>query len=249
MSRTIPSVTAGVVLLLAAAVAFLPAVSSCTMSNTIVVKSDGSGTVAVRLEVTKLFREYLASMAEVAGQADPAKKGELFDLKEIRKGFEDRPGVTVRRLASPKPEVLEADLAFRSVQEVFASEAALKSTGVVTFTQANGTRTLKLHLDRSNYGQVAKIFPGLSNPLFEGMGPQESDTITEEEYLEMIRFSLGDEGPGLVKKSFIDVTIRPEGEIVSQAGGTAVNGGVLFRIPLLRLLVLDKPLDYAVTFR
>lgn len=241
MSRKIP--------LLAVSAALLLAVLSCTMGNTIVVRSDGSGTLAVRLEVTKLFREYLSSMAEVAGQADPAKAGQLFDLKEIRKGFEERPGITVRRLASPRPEVLEADLAFRSVQEVFSSEAALKSTGVVTFAQSNGTRTLKVHLDRANYGQVAKIFPGLSNPLFEGMGPQESDTITEEEYLEMIKFSLGDEGPALVKKSYIDVTIKPEGEVLSQSGGTPVNGGVLFRIPLMRLLVLDKPLDYSVTFK
>jgi hypothetical protein len=241
MSRKIP--------LLGGAAVVLLAVLSCSMSNTIVVKSDGSGTVAVRLEVSKLFREYLSSMAEVAGQADAAKKDQLFDLKEIRKGFEDRPGITVKRLASPKPEILEADLGFRSIQEIFASEAALKGASIVSFTQANGTRTLKLHLDRTNYAQVAKILPGMSNPLFEGMGPQESDTITEEEYLEMITFSLGEEGPALLKKSFIDVTIRPEGELVSQVGGTAANGGVLFRIPLLRLLVLDKPLDYSVTFK
>jgi hypothetical protein len=81
------------------------------------------------------------------------------------------------------------------------------------------------------------------------MGPQANDTITEAEYLEMIKFSLGDEGPALVKKSFIEMAIRPEGEIVSQTGGTQTNGTVVFRIPLLRLLVLDKPLDYSVTFK
>ena len=241
MSRTISFLAVSLVLLAAAL--------SCSMSNTVVVKSDGSGTVAVRLEVSKLFREYLSSMADLSGQADAAKSDQLFDLKEIRKGFEAKPGITVKRLASPKPEVLEADLAFRSIQEVFASDATLKNTGVVSFTQNGGTRTVKVRLDRSNYKQVSALFPGLSNPLFEGMGPQENDTITEEEYLEMIKFSLGEEGPGLVKKSFIDVIIKPEGEMVSQVGGTVTNGAVLFRIPLLRLLVLDKPLDYSVTFR
>jgi hypothetical protein len=231
------------------AAALLLVLSSCTMTNTVVVKTDGSGTVAVRLEVTKLFSEYLASMAELSGQADAAKSGQLFDLKEIRKGFESKPGITVRKLASPRPEVLEADLAFRSLQEVFAADVALKSAGVVTFTQANGTRTVKLHLDRANYKQLSALFPGVSNPLVEGMGPQANDTITEAEYLEMITFSLGEEGPALVKKSFIDVAIRPEGEIVSQSGGTVSGGTVLFRIPLLRLLVLDKPLDYSVTFK
>jgi hypothetical protein len=232
-----------------AAALLLLVLASCSMSNTVVVKTDGSGTVAVRLEISRLFREYLASMAELSGQSGTAKEGQLFDLKEIRKGFEAKPGITVKRLASPKPETLEVDLAFRSIQEVFTTDDTLKSAGVVSFTQGNGTRTVKVHLDRANYKQVATLFPGVSNPLFEGMGPQVEDTITEAEYLEMIQFSLGEEGPALVKKSFIDVAIRPEGEIVSQAGGTVSNGTVLFRIPLLRLLVLDKPLDYVVTFK
>jgi hypothetical protein len=231
------------------AAAILLLAVSCTMSNAIVVKSDGSGTVAVRVEVSKLFQEYLVSMAEVGGQAEMAKGGRLFDLKEIQKGFEGRPGITVKRLVSPKPETLEADIAFRSIQEVFASDDALKGAGLISFTQSNGTRTVKVHLDRTNYKQTSTLFPGLSNPLFEGMGPQVNDTITEAEYLEMIKFSLGDEGPTLVKKSFIEISIRPEGEIVSQTGGTQTNGTVVFRIPLLRLLVLDKPLDYSVTFK
>jgi hypothetical protein len=234
---------------LAFAAALVLLLASCSMSNTVVVKTDGSGTLAVRLEISKMFRDYLVSMAEVSGQAEMAKGGQLFDLKEIRKGFEAKPGLTVKRLASPKPETLEVDLAFRSIQEIFAADASLKSAGVVSFTQSNGTRTIKVHLDRANYKQVSALFPGMSNPLFEGMGPQETDTITEAEYLDMIKFSLGEEGPALVKSSFIDVAIRPEGEIVTQAGGTVSNGTVLFRIPLLRLLVLDKPLDYAVTFR
>jgi hypothetical protein len=36
---------------------------------------------------------------------------------------------------------------------------------------------------------------------------------------------------------------------VAQTGGTAVPGGVVFRLPLLRVLLLDKPLDYSLTFK
>ena len=75
------------------------------------------------------------------------------------------------------------------------------------------------------------------------------DTTTEAEYLDMVSFSIGDQGPGLLKKSFITMTIDPEGDIVSQTGGTISGGAVIFRIPVLRLMVLDKPLDYSVTFK
>jgi hypothetical protein len=81
------------------------------------------------------------------------------------------------------------------------------------------------------------------------MGPQVNDQISDPEYLEMIKFSLGDEAPGLVQKSFVTITIKPEGQILSQTGGTLSGGAVVFKIPLLRLLVLDKPLDYTVSFK
>jgi hypothetical protein len=45
------------------------------------------------------------------------------------------------------------------------------------------------------------------------------------------------------------LTIDPEGDIISQVGGTVSGGAVTFRIPLLRLLVLDEPLDYSLTFK
>jgi len=65
----------------------------------------------------------------------------------------------------------------------------------------------------------------------------------------MIKFTLGDQAPGLVQKSFVTITIKPEGQILSQNGGTLSAGTVTFKIPLLRLLVLDKPLDYTVSFK
>ena len=108
---------------------------------------------------------------------------------------------------------------------------------------------MKLHLDRTNYTQLAALFPLLKDPTFSSFMPQVNDTITDEDYLQMVQFSIGDDGPSLLKKSFITLTIDPEGDIISQVGGTLSGGAVTFRIPLLRMLVLDKPLDYSVTFK
>jgi hypothetical protein len=35
---------------------------------------------------------------------------------------------------------------------------------------------------------------------------------------------------------------------VSQTGGRIENGAAVFEVPLLRMLMLEKPLDYSVTF-
>jgi hypothetical protein len=223
--------------------------ASCSVKQTLLIKTDGSGSLAMRVEITKLLHEYIISLAEVAGQTEMVKTGKIFNPKDIQKGFESQPGVTVKRVETPKPDILEVDIFYSSIQEVFSKGDAAKSAGAISYGESGGKKTLKLHLDRATYKQLSVVFPLLADPMFAGLGPQANEKISDEEYLEMVRFSLGDEGPGLLKKSFIDLTIKPEGEIVSQTGGTLANGGVLFRIPLLRLLVLDKPLDYSVSFK
>jgi hypothetical protein len=232
-----------------AAVVIAIAAASCSVSQTIVIKADGSGTVAMHAEVSTLLHEYLASLAELSGKPGLMTGGKVFDAAAIRKDFEARPGVTVRKAVTPTPDSLDLELAYASIQDVFAKDATLKIAGALAYSETGGTKSVKLHLDRTNYTQLSSLFPMLKDPTLASLGPQVNDTITDDEYLEMVRFSLGDDGPALLKKSFVTLTIDPEGEIVSQSGGTVSGGAVTFRIPLLRLLVLDKPLDFSVTFK
>ncbi len=222
---------------------------SCTVGQSVVIKSDGSGTASLRVAISRLLRDYLLSLAEVSGQADQVKQGRVFDLQEIRKGFAGRQGITIQRLESPSPDTLEMDLGFRSLEDLFVSDPGLAGAGAFTLTQSGGTRTLTMHLDKRTFGHLSALFPVLADPTIAGLGPQPNDTVTEDEYLSMIEFALGAGGPELVKKSFITVTIRPEGQVVSQTGGSLSNGAVSYRIPLLSLLVLSKPLDYSISFR
>ena len=222
---------------------------SCSANQTIHINSDGSGTLAMHAEVTKLMHDYLESLAEVAGTPGFMSGGKVFDAAAIKKDFGSRPGLTVKKVVAPTADSLDLELAFSSIRDVFTADAALTSAGALLYSESGGKKTVKIHLDRSNYTQLSTLFPMLNDPVFAGMGPQVKDTITDDEYVEMIRFSMGDDGPGLLKKSFITLTIDPEGEILSQSGGSVSGSAVVFRIPLLRLLVLDKPLDYSVTFR
>ncbi|MGA2477300.1 MAG: hypothetical protein ABSG63_00955 [Spirochaetia bacterium] len=222
---------------------------SCSVNQTIMIKSDGSGTLAMRADVSKLLRDYIGSLSEVSGKPAPAAGANLFDAAAIRKDFETRKGLTVKKAVTPTPTSFDLELSYTSIRDIFASDATLKNAGVMTWSEEAGKKTLKLHLDRTNYTQLSALFPMLKDPAIAGLGPQVNDTITDAEYLDMIKFSLGDDGPGLLKKSFITLTIDPEGEIISQSGGTVNGGTVVFRIPLIRLLVLDKPLDYSVSFK
>ncbi len=223
-------------------------VSACSVNQSIVVKNDGSGTASLHAEVSKLLADYIASLAEVSGKSVPAG-GAVFDAAAIRKDFEARPGMTVKKVATPTPNSLDLDLAFASIQDVFTRDDALKSSGALTYSESGGKKTIRLHLDKANYTQLSALFPMLKDPTVASLGPQVNDTTTEAEYLDMVSFSIGADGPALLKKSFITLTIDPEGDIISQTGGTLSGSAVVFRIPLLSLMVLNKPLDYSVTFK
>ncbi len=223
--------------------------AGCTVNQTIAVKGDGSGTASMHAEVSQLLADYIASLAEVSGKKTSTPGGAVFDVAAIRKDFSARPGITVTKAVTPTKNSLDLDLSFASIQDVFRSDEKVSSSGALLYTVSGGKKTITLHLDRKNYTQLSALFPMLKDPTLASLGPQVDDTVTEDEYLQMVAFSIGDEGPALVKKSFITLTIDPEGEILSQTGGTISGGAVTFRIPLLRLMVLDKPLDYSVSYQ
>jgi hypothetical protein len=218
--------------------------ASCAVNQRVALEPDGSGTAGVRIKLEKLLTEYLKDLSEVSGGA---AQDRVFNVEDIRKGFASRQEVTLTRVESPSPERLEMDLAFRSVEKLFAE--AGKTQTILSLRRSGDTTTLKVHLDRKNFPQLLELAPFLKNPLFQGLGPQENDDTTEAEYLELIDLALGEGGSAALKTSVIETTVLVKGKVLSQTGGTLVPGGVQFRIPLLRVLLLDKPLDYALSFK
>ncbi len=236
----------------AAALAFLALLLlSCSVRPEVTLNADGSGEAVVRVTVQKFLAEYLLDLAEFAGAAKSRDAG-MFDEKEIRAAFEGKPGVTVKGVRIPKPEELELRLAFRSIDDLVRGQKELADTGIVTFRNDGGTRTLRLHLDQKNFAKISSLLPssdGSTETILSVFGPQQGVAITEAEYLEAMEFTLGEQGPKAIEDSSVDVTVTVNGKLVSQKGGTAKGSVVTFRIPLLKLLMLNEPLDYEIVFK
>ncbi len=211
---------------------------ACTSRQTIDVKGDGSGTATVRFEVKKLFSDYFAG----EGSA------KVFDAARVKQGIEKRPGFTVTRITTPTPETLEMDLAFQDIRSLVSDGDPPGNDGIISVTRKDGRTTMALHLDRRSAKKMGGLFSEVSNPAFKEMSPREQRTRTEKDYLEAIEFAVGKEGPPLVKSSFLELTVRVDGELVSQTGGRIAGGAAVFNVPLLRMLMLEKPLDCSVTF-
>ena len=222
---------------------FVLLLPSCQANHQVFIEADGSGCVRARIELARVFADYLLELAELTGSG--AKL--IFNTEEIRKGFEANPLLSLNRIRSAKAELLELEISFHRIQELFAPQAEQRQ--IVSLRQNSEEVTLAVHVDRGNVDQIEKLFPFLNNPLFEGLGPRENDSTSEKEYLEMIELIMGPEGAQALKSSFLEVHFKPQGILISQSGGRIRDGSALFRIPLLQVLLLDKPLDYTVVFK
>ena len=226
--------------------------AGCSVDQEIAVRVNGAGEAEVRVELQPVFIDYLLALAEVAEEVDlpddPAAP--LFDVAEVEAAIAEWPGVEAARIVSSAPELLEMRLTFDDLQAAFSPAASGPDAMTPLISLTGGSRrTLSVHLDSDNYHQLTTLFPVLEHPLVISLGPQPDLDVTDEEYLEMMQFVLGDEGPPAILDSEVTVRVRVEGRVVEQRGGELQeDGSVLLRIPLLRILVLDRALDYRIVF-
>ncbi len=223
--------------------------SSCSVNESIYLKKDGSGTFNSTVVMKKIFVEYLKNLAEVTGDKEKITDNKVFDIPEIKKSLATRQGIKLKSISTPKPDTLKLSVKFNNIEETLGSNEDISSTGIISFKKEGKRKKLKFHLNKKNFKQLTKAFPALSNPLIESMGPQEDTTTTEADYLDMMKFALGENGPKAIKSSYIKVTVECEGKIISQRGGKVTHANtVVFKIPLIKMLLLNEPLEYSLTF-
>ncbi len=224
-------------------------ISACSMVNQAVVKPDGSGEVSFDVSVRPFLIDTMKEMATLSGEENDLPEGHLFDITQIQKDFAAKETVTLKEVCTPKPEHLQGNFAFDDIGVLFQKEKELTEAGIITVTKTGSQTVLNFHLEKSNFAQVATLFPIVETPLFEMFGPQKGEKITEEEYYEMVALAFGEAGAEGLKDSRIELRVKVKGEVVRQTGGTVEGNTVIFSIPLVKVLLLNEPLDYSIVFK
>jgi len=225
-------------------------VISCSVKQEAYISTDGSGKVSFKFAVEDFFVQTIRDMTEFLGEENSdLPKGQIYDVEQMKKDFDENEGVDLIRLESPKTEVLEGEFRFQNIEEVFSREEELTQAGMLTFRKKGDVYDLQVRLERDTFPQLYDFAPILKTPFFEMFGPMENAGVSKEEYLEMLEYALGEKGPPGVLNSEIKLTVNVEGEVLDQQGGKFENGKVVFRIPLIKVLVLNEPLEYGIQFR
>jgi hypothetical protein len=222
---------------------------ACTIKNNVTMQPSGAGTIEINYRLEPFLIEFIKEMGGLVTEESELEEGTLFNLDKIRADFDKNPTIAVVKLESPKPEILTGRFSFENIEEVVRFDQDIANVGVVSYSEKNGEKTVSLFVDRQIFAQLIQYAEILQNPMVEMFGPLANEGVTEEEYIEMMSYALGEEGGKYIMDSYIEVVVKVDGTLVSQKNGTTIPGGVMYKIPVIRVLLLDTPLDYSLTFK
>lgn len=108
-------------------------------------------------------------------------------------------------------------------------------------------KTLTFNLDINNYGELKSVIPFLNDRNFEVYGPEYSNGMSEDEYMEMITFLLSEESGESLSKSFVSIVISLPGKVKSVIGAEKTGEKeITFTFPVIDFLLLNSPLSFSV---
>jgi hypothetical protein len=194
------------------------------------------------------FYEYLKEMTQEASDFGFNTNGEVFDTEMIKMSLMELPGIDVTRIYSPDPKNLELDFEFADINAILEDPADQELKKVFDYKNTGNKKEFKFFLNALNYKLIEPLIPVKDNPLFDALGPQPDYLISREEYLDLVEFTMGDEGPKMVIDSDVVTTVSVNGRLLAQSGGTISQGKAVFHLPLLKVLLLLEDMDYSFQF-
>jgi hypothetical protein len=118
-------------------------------------------------------------------------------------------------------------------------------------TPAASPGRLAVHLDRRSAPRVLSLVsPELMDYLSAFLAPAATgEALTTGEYLDLAASVYGKAVAGEIAGATISVVMAFPGQVQSVSGGRPAGREARFDIPLVDLLVLEKPFDCEVTWR
>jgi hypothetical protein len=234
-------------------VLFALLILSCAVRQDVSLRIDGSGTSSLSVELHPVFVKYYADLTSGFSASFDPNNPRIFNIDSIREHFAENPGLELISLAAPEPHRLRMEFRFRDFTETIRSRNP-QVANVISMRRQGNRETIRVFLDRKNLASVLQMTPDGNSPLAKMLLPPEGDAISEEEYLDHLAWAMEDYAAGenietVLRSAAIGLSIRVQGRITAQTGGTLRGDSeVTFQLPLLRLFTLEKPVEYSITY-
>ena len=239
-------------LVLAAALAFC-LLAGCSSSQRVDLALDGSGAARVEIRLSPVLASYLRDLTATVTGVEPAANSPLFDIGSLREAFARYPGITLVDASTPRPDMLLLSVKFANAGSLLSRDGAGPEE-FVTFTNRDGLRTLSIRLDRAVVAELLRLTPLAGSAAGSVLLPPAGTQMSPEEYTSYLAWALEsyaseNDVKKAIRGSRVDVTVTVAGSILNAEGGSVSGRSAAFSVPVVKLLTLQSPLVYALTFR
>jgi hypothetical protein len=238
----------------------LPLVS-CTARINGTLQGDGQADLKIYVALEPRMTALIGGLAAASGAVQTSAP--ILDGPAIAASMAKAPGVASASFKNTTPTAIEGPVKISRIGDFLApglaASAALdtarggKGSGFITFEQGvpprtGGRCTINLSLE-SGPEILTFISPDMVDYLSALMAPLATgEALSKTEYLTLVASVYGRGIADEISKAFFRAEIDFPGPVQSVTGGTFSGRKAEFAIPLLDILVLEKPLSYEVRY-
>jgi hypothetical protein len=215
--------------------------SACSVQNTILLNSDGSGIARGRLSLDETLTNYILDFSDT-----PYQGGSIFDVTRILQESRERNTFRILELIPEGSAILNYKAEFTSLPELFNAEG-LESP--IVLEKSGDISSLKIQITPLSFPAFFSTLPEDMQIMLSGLAPEEGERISEEEYLEFIPLLLGEDAVEQVRASRVKLIFEVPGIIIDHSGGAVQGRRYTIEIPLIKLLTLEEDIYFELKYR
>ena len=223
-------------------IALLFILSSCTVTETLDVSASGPGSSAADIKVEQFFINVLYDFAEFLPEDNESIMDSAID--DFSNQLTSLPSITAASAEKTGENQYALSFDYTDIPAVLA-DFGVTEQSLFEITE----NSFAFHLDISNYPELKSIVPFLADPNFEVYGPEFNQGMSEADYLEMISFLLGEEGPDAISNGNITINLNVPGTITDAQNAEIIDENTIsYSFPVIKFLLLAEPLSFSVSW-
>jgi hypothetical protein len=229
--------------------------ASCTAQISGSLKGDGQADLQIYAALEPRMTALIGGLAAAAGTAQSGSSNVLIDGPAIAASMLLAPGIDSVSLNNIAPAAIQGPIKISRITDFLTGgkKLSVRSPNFITFTQGKPSAggRCAVNIDRYSGPQIlGLISPEIGDYLSALMAPLATgETLTKAEYLSLVGSVYGRGIADEISQAFIRAYIDFPGQVQSAKGGTFSGRRAEFAIPLLDILVLEKPLSYEVVWK
>lgn len=233
-------------LILCIALTFI--LSSCVVAEKITFNSDASGKSHIDISVDQFFIDVLE---DLSNWDESSSSDAILDvaIQDFEKNLSSSKTTSNIRFLQSGENTYIGDFSFTDFETLIIDLSnGLVDQSLVKLTTSESKTRVDFHIGMDNFTQLSTIVPFLADPNFEVYGPLYNNDLSEDEYLEMVSFILGEQCPESIGRSSVKIQVVAPKDIVSHNGKLKGKKTVEFSFPLIDFLLLHEDIEFYLEY-